>query len=291
MVRSMTGYGRAERRWRGTELTVEVRTVNHRFSELNVKLPRALAHLEPAVKETLTMLFARGRVDLSVSLNGRGDSERAVTVDPRLARSYIRQLRGLQREYGLKGELEIGHLAGVRELLTISDAPSLPPGTGRTVTQLLRRAARQVEAMRQAEGKALAADLKRRLAVIEEAIGRVRRRLPAVIEHHHRRLAARAAELAGGAVAPERLAQEVALFAERCDVSEELVRLASHVGQFRAHLKSREPVGRTLDFLLQEMNREVNTLGSKANDAAIASDVIALKGELEKIREQVQNVQ
>jgi uncharacterized protein (TIGR00255 family) len=291
MVRSMTGYGRAERRWRGTEMAVELRTVNHRFSELNVKLPKSLAHLEPAVKETLTALFARGRVDLSVSMNGRGGSEREVTVDPRLARSYIRQLRGLQREYGLRGELEIGHLAGVRELLTISDAPSLPPGAGRTVTQLLRRAARQVEAMRQAEGKALAVDLERRLAMIEEAIERVRRRLPSVIEHYHRRLAARAAELAGGAVVPERLAQEVALFAERCDVSEELVRLASHVGQFRTHLKSKEPVGRTLDFLLQEMNREVNTLGSKANDAAITSDVVALKGELEKIREQVQNVQ
>ncbi|HXZ24656.1 MAG TPA: DUF1732 domain-containing protein, partial [Nitrospiria bacterium] len=114
---------------------------------------------------------------------------------------------------------------------------------------------------------------------------------PAVIEAYHRRLAARAAELAGGAIGPERLAQEVALFAERCDVSEELVRLVSHIEQFRGHLKSKEPVGRTLDFLLQEMNREVNTLGSKANDAAISSEVVALKGELEKIREQVQNVE
>jgi uncharacterized protein (TIGR00255 family) len=291
MVRSMTGYGRAERRWRGTEMAVELRTVNHRFSELNVKLPKSLAQLEPAVKEMLTVLFSRGRVDLSVSVNGRGSAERELTVDPRLARSYVRQLRKLQREYGLRGELEIGHLAGVRELLTISEAPSLPPGTGRTVIQLLRRAARQVEAMRQAEGKALATDLERRMAVIEEAIERVRRRLPSVIEHYHRRLAARVAELAGGAVVPERLAQEVALFAERCDVSEELVRLASHVGQFRTHLKSKEPVGRTLDFLLQEMSREVNTLGSKANDAVISSDVVALKGELEKIREQVQNVE
>jgi uncharacterized protein (TIGR00255 family) len=270
---------------------VELRTVNHRFSELNVKLPRALAHLEPAVKATLTALFARGRVDLSVSLNGRGGIERDVVVDTRLAHSYIKQLRGLQRQYGLRGELEIGHLAGVRELLTISEAPSLPPAAGRTVTQLLRRAARQVEAMRRVEGKALAADLERRLAVIEGAVERVRRRLPSVIESYHRRLAARAAELAGGAIAPERLAQEVALYAERCDVSEELVRLASHVGQFRDHLKSKEPVGRTLDFLLQEMNREVNTLGSKANDAMITSEVVLLKGELEKIREQVQNVE
>lgn len=291
MVRSMTGYGRAERRWRGTEVTVEVRTVNHRFSELNIKLPKSLAHLEPAVKETLAALFARGRIDLSVTLNGRGSAEREVTVDPRLARSYIRQLRGLQRQYGLRGELEIGHLAGVRELLTISEALSLPSGADRTVTRLLRRAARQVEVMRQAEGKALTADLERRLGVIEDTIEHVRRRLPSVIEHYHRRLAARAAELAGGVVMPDRLAQEVALFAERCDVSEELVRLASHLGQFRTHLKSKKPVGRTLDFLLQEMNREVNTLGSKANDAEITSDVVALKGELEKIREQVQNVE
>jgi uncharacterized protein (TIGR00255 family) len=145
--------------------------------------------------------------------------------------------------------------------------------------------------MRRAEGKSLAADLERRLTVIEGAMERVGQRLPSVIEQYHRRLSARVAELAGGPIAPERLAQEVALFAERCDVSEELVRLASHVGQFRSHLKSREPVGRTLDFLLQEMNREVNTLGSKANDVLISSEVVALKGELEKIREQVQNVQ
>ena len=291
MVRSMTGYGRAERRWGGHEMAVELRTVNHRFSELNVKLPRSLAHLEPAVKEELTALFARGRVDLSVSLNGRGGVEREVVVDARLARSYIRQLRGLQRQYGLQGELEIGDLAGVRELLTISEAPLLPPAVGRTVTELLRRAARQVDAMRRAEGKALSADLERRLAVIESAVERIRHRLPSVIDSYHRRLAARAAELAGGVIAPERLAQEVALYAERCDVSEELVRLASHVAQFRDHLKSKEPVGRTLDFLLQEMNREVNTLGSKANDAMVSSEVVVLKGELEKIREQVQNVE
>jgi uncharacterized protein (TIGR00255 family) len=291
MVRSMTGYGRAERRGQGIEMAVELRTVNHRFSELNIKLPRSLAHLEPKVKETLAALFARGRVDLSVSLNGRGSVEREVVVDSRLARSYIKQLRGLQRQYGLRGELEIGHLAGVRELLTISEAPSLSPAAGRIVTQLLRRAARQVEAMRRAEGKALAVDLEQRLAVVEGAVKRVRQRLPAVIDAYHRRLAARAAELAGGAIAPERLAQEVALYAERCDVSEELVRLASHVEQFRGHLKSREPIGRTLDFLLQEMNREVNTLGSKANDAMITTEVVALKGELEKIREQVQNVE
>ncbi|MBI3621495.1 MAG: YicC family protein [Nitrospirae bacterium] len=287
----MTGYGRAERRGQGIEMAVELRTVNHRFSELNIKLPRSLAHLEPAVKESLTALFARGRVDLSVSLNGRGGVERELVVDGRLARSYIKQLRGLQRQYGLRGELEIGHLAGVRELLTISEAPSLPPAAGRMVTQLLRQAARQVEAMRRAEGKALAADLEQRLTVIEGAVERVRRRLPSVIESYHRRLAARAAELAGGAIAPERLAQEVALYAERCDVSEELVRLASHVAQFRAHLRGKEPIGRTLDFLLQEMNREVNTLGSKANDAMITSEVVGLKGELEKIREQVQNVE
>jgi uncharacterized protein (TIGR00255 family) len=287
----MTGYGRAERRGQGIEMAVELRTVNHRFSELNIKLPRSLAHLEPVLKESLTALFARGRVDLSVSLNGRGGVEREVAVDGRLARSYIKQLRGLQRQYGLQGELEIGHLAGVRELLTISEAPSLPPSAGRMVTQLLRQAARQVEAMRRAEGKALAADLERRLTVIEGAVERVRRRLPSVIESYHRRLATRAAELAGGAIAPERLAQEVALYAERCDVSEELVRLASHVAQFREHLRGREPIGRTLDFLLQEMNREVNTLGSKANDAMITSEVVGLKGELEKIREQVQNVE
>jgi len=291
MVRSMTGYGRAEQRGRGVEMAVELRTVNHRFAELNIKLPRSLAHLEPKVKETLTALFARGRVDLSVSLNGRGGVEREVVVDDRLARSYIKQLRGLQRQYGLRGELEIGHLAGVRELLTISEAPTLPPTTGRTLTQLLRRAARQVETMRRAEGKALAADLERRLTVVEGAVERVREQLPAVIESYHRRLAARAAELAGGSIAPERLAQEVALYAERCDVSEELVRLASHIDQFRGHLKSREPVGRTLDFLLQEMNREVNTLGSKANDAVITTEVVVVKGELEKIREQVQNVE
>lgn len=291
MIASMTGYGRAERRWRGIEMAVELRTVNHRFSELNVKLPKSLAHLEPDVKEELSALFARGRVDLSVSVNGRGDLGREVVVDGRLARSYIRQLRQLQRRYGLRGELEIGHLAGVRDLLAIRESPSLPRATDRVVAQLLRNAARQVRGMRRAEGRELAADLERRLAAIEASIGRVRRQLPQVLAQYQRRLMARSSELAGLPIPQERLAQEVAIFAERCDVSEELVRLGSHVKQFRAHVRAGGAIGRTLDFLVQEMNREVNTLGSKANDARISSEVVTLKGELEKIREQVQNVE
>jgi uncharacterized protein (TIGR00255 family) len=291
MVQSMTGYGRAERHHRGMELTVELRAVNHRFAELNVKLPRLLAHLEPRLKEELTKRFARGRVDLSVSVNGKGGDRRQVQLDVELTRSYIQQLRRVQRQYGLKGELEIGHLSGIRELLTISEAPALPPGIEPAIDRLLRSAVRQAQRMRQAEGRALGADLGRRLDVIERAIGRVRRQLPIALAAYQRRLQARIAELAGVPVGQERVAQEVALYAERCDVSEELVRLASHVDQFRTHLKASAPVGRTLDFLLQEMNREVNTLGSKANDALISSEVVVLKGELEKVREQVQNVE
>ncbi len=291
MILSMTGYGRAERQWHGIEMAVELRTVNHRFAELSVKLPRSLAHLEPDVKQKLSALFARGRIDLSVNINGRGDVGREAVIDGRLARSYIQQLRRLQRQYGLRGELEIGHLAGVRELLSIRETSAVPPATGRVVTQLLAAAARKVQTMRRAEGRELAVDLAKRLGAMETAIGRVQAQLPKVVEQYQRRLLTRVAELAGLPVAPERLAQEVALFAERCDVTEEVVRLGSHLKQFRAHMKAGGAVGRTLDFLVQEMGREINTIGSKANDAAISADVVALKGELEKIREQVQNVE
>ncbi|MEW6324626.1 MAG: YicC/YloC family endoribonuclease [Nitrospirota bacterium] len=287
----MTGYGRAEMRWRGIEMAVELRTVNHRFSELSLKLPKSLAHLEPSMKEQLSARFARGRIDLAINVNGRGETGREVAVDEWLAGRYIQQLRRLQRRHGLRGELQIGDLARVRELVTVRESFSLPSGADRIIGQLVQRAARRVAGMRRAEGKALAADLARRLGALEAAIGRVRERAPLVVEHYQRRLRARASELAGAPVAPERLAQEAALFADRSDVSEELVRLDSHVKQFRAHVKTGGPVGRTLDFLVQEMGREINTIGSKANDAAISSDVVAMKGELEKIREQVQNVE
>ena len=287
----MTGYGRAEHRQGNVDVAVEVRTVNHRFSELSLKLPRAMVHLERRLKQQAANAFARGRVDLSVSISGRGGQSRQIVLDPDLTSQYIRQLRRLQHQHGLRGELQIGDLSGVRELLTINEFQPAPRVVDPVVGRLLSRAIQKAQSMRRTEGRALARDLQRRLQRIEQAVRRVTHRLPTVLSRYQQRLQARVSELAGVPIQQERLAQEVALYAERCDVTEELVRLSSHLRQFRSHVKSVVPVGRTMEFLIQEMNREINTLGSKANDSVISTEVIALKAELEKIREQVQNVE
>ncbi len=293
MMKSMTGYGRREGTWKGGAVTLELRAVNHRYCEMVVRLPKMLSSLEDGIKRAVLRRILRGRVEASVALQGQPEGVKTLSLDRPLAKQYYRAFRELQRQLGVPGAVDLAMLAGSRELITVTERPlGEDRQLTRTVLRLVGGALSDLEAMRRREGAALARDIKKRLRIIAAARAQIERRMPVVVREYFSRMKARVEKLVGEGKADDtRLNHELASYADRCDVTEELTRIRSHLAQFDLAFKSREPVGRMLDFLLQEMGREVNTLGSKANDAEISLSVVRMKGELEKIREQVQNIE
>lgn len=293
MIRSMTGYGRQEAAWKDGTLVVEIRSVNHRFLDITCRIPKSLSSFEEACKEAVQRHCHRGRVDVTLTINGARQGRKQITLDRDLAVQYCGALRDLKKQLRLSGRLDINTLAGVRELVTVSEEAGGPDKA------LLKLAGRLVEAalkelvlMREREGQALSLAILGHLDAIEQTRTTVAEQAPRLVEAAFSKLKARVENLLQGpAVDEARLHQEIALLADRSDVTEELVRLGSHLQQFRETLAKSGTIGKTLDFLLQEMGREVNTLGSKANDAGIASTVVQMKTVLEKIREQVQNIE
>ncbi len=292
MIRSMTGYGRREANWGHGSVSVEVRAVNHRFCEIVVRLPRSLSALEEEFKALIQRRCARGRVECIVSLSGGRETEKVLSLDRSLARRYHRLLADLQQELKLGGEINVALLAGFRDILITTEQPIAEKGLERIVKRLAAGAIMDLDVMRRREGTTLAGDMKARLHRIREAVEQVAARVPLSVQAHFERMKGRVQKLIGaGEVDMPRLHQELAVYADRCDITEELTRLGSHLVQFETGLKGQEAVGRTLDFLLQEMGREVNTIGSKANDSEISTQVVRVKAELEKVREQVQNIE
>lgn len=292
MMRSMTGFGRGEAASQFGRIVVEMKAVNHRFSEVVCRMPRQFNALEEQVRKLVQGKVSRGRIDLFVSWDAAAQA-RGVKVDKELAMAYYNSLKELAEEIGSNSELTLDTLAKLPDVLKVGEGEV----TAEQLWPLLQSAALQAVtnliAMRQREGDALADELHARLVTIEALGESVAERAPQVVEDYRNRLTRRLDELLpqGHTVDPQRLAQEVAIFADRSDVAEELQRLASHIAQFRQTLQENEAVGRKLDFLVQELGREVNTIGSKANDAAITNQVVTAKAELEKIREQVQNIE
>jgi uncharacterized protein (TIGR00255 family) len=292
MIKSMTGYGRREAASASGSVAVEARSVNHRFCEVVTRLPRGLAMLEEELKRLVQRTCARGRIELIVTVSSGRDGAKRLSLDRPLAAQYHRVLRDLKQHLKLPGQVDLALLAGFRELFSTSDQAVDEKKLAASVKKLATQAVADLDRMRRSEGEALARDVRERLHTIGDVVEVVRTRVPSVAQEALDRMKLRIEKLvAGDAPDPARLRQELAVFADRYDVSEELTRLDSHLEQFASTLESREPVGRTLDFLLQEMGREVNTIGSKANDAQIAAQVVQLKSELEKIREQVQNIE
>ncbi|TLY42885.1 MAG: YicC family protein [Nitrospirae bacterium] len=292
MITSMTGYGRREAVWRGGSVVAELRSVNHRFCEVVIRLPRALSSLEDDFKRRIQRRCTRGRVELAVSLHGGKDSGRTISLDRSLAKQYHRLLGDLKQDLRLGGTIDVALLAGFRDIVSVSDQPVVDRRMTGIVRRLMTGALADLDAMRRREGAALARDAKSRMQVVRQAAASIATRTPLVVQEYFERMKARVEKLVGSGQADSgRLHQEIALYADRCDVTEELTRLESHLAQFTAALNSRGPVGKTLDFLLQEMGREVNTIGSKANDAEISTHVVQIKSELEKVREQVQNIE
>jgi uncharacterized protein (TIGR00255 family) len=292
MIRSMTGFGRRQAPWKDGTLTIEIRSVNHRFLEIACRLPRALTAQEEVFKKAVQQRCSRGRVDMTVTIQSGKGRAGTVNLDQALAKQYHRALRTLKNSLKLSGTIDVALIAGLRDVLAVSDQVPEDPKLARLAHKLALQALDDLESMRVQEGAALAKDMSGRLQTIKEHRSAIAHRSPALIEETFERMKQRIEKLLGSEV-PDipRLHQELAIYAERGDITEEIVRLDSHMIQFDQQLNRAESVGKTLDFLLQEMGREVNTIGSKANDAEIASHVVHMKAELERIREQVQNVE
>lgn len=292
MIRSMTGYGRKEAAWSGGTVVVEVRSVNNRFCEVSVRLPRGLTVLEDHLKGLAQTQCARGRVELTVSIPGGRETKRTLQVDRLLAKQYHGLLQQIQRELKLGGTIDVSLVAGMKDVLHVTEEPVDDSGLQTLIKKLAAGALADLDRMRRREGKALAAHLEALLRTLEQDRQAVAVRVPQAQQEHLARMRARVEKLLeSGRADAGRLEQELAILADKSDISEEIARLDSHLAQFRQTLKVAAPAGKTLDFLTQEMGREINTMGSKANDSQLSQHVIRMKGGLEKIREQTQNVE
>ncbi len=290
-MRSMTGYGRGTATFEGRQLAVELSAVNRKQAEISLSLPRALLELEPRVRDEINAHISRGRLTVAVGLHAKGGTK-GNAINLPAAKSYREQLEALKKTLKLSGEITLDQVLrgpGVLDFETIEiDTNAAWPA----LKKALKAALDQFVKMRQSEGEALAADLRKRVLAIQLNVKTVGVLAPKVMEHHRGTLLDRAAK-AGLEIenSDERLLKEIVFFADRSDISEELTRLRSHLDQFFGQLSKDEPVGRTLDFLLQEMFRETNTIGNKANFLAISQIIVGMKTELEKLREQVQNIE
>lgn len=294
MIKSMTGYGVAERDLPLGKVVVEVRSVNHRYLDISLRLPRGLFTLEPTVRDLVKKWISRGRVELIMRIDPSTSTvpRYRLEADTNLAVEYIHLLDTLKETLGLKGELTIDHIAGVREIVPFLEAKEDTELYGEGIASITEQALGTLDESRRKEGEALEADLMGRLEAARKLTEEIKGKAPSVVDAYRERLRERVRALLEGSDFDERrFHQEVAYFAERSDVSEEVIRMESHLRQFESKLKEQGPTGRGLDFILQEMNRESNTIGAKATDIDIAHKVIELKGELERMREQVQNIE
>ena len=292
MVKSMTGYGRASEKKNGRDITVEVRSVNNRYLDCTVKMPRAYIFAEDAVKAGVQKAISRGKVDVFITIDSSGADETVVALNRPLAESYYKALLEINEVCGLSGEISAAAIAKFPDVLTVTKAEEDLEAVAADLCAVLEDALAAYNTMRATEGARLAEDIGGRLTTIERITGMVEERSPQTVAEYRQRLTAKMEEVLQSTTIDEsRILTEAAIFADKVAVDEETVRLRSHVSQLRTMLESDEPMGRKMDFLIQEVNRESNTIGSKCNDIAIARDVVALKAEVEKIREQVQNIE
>lgn len=292
MIKSMTSYGRGQSQAGDGAWIVELRTVNSRYLDHHLRVPSGIIGLEERIKKHLATRLVRGRVNLSIKSSGAAQAPPRLVLNRPLVREYRRVLGELREELGVGQEPSLDHFLGNRDLILAEEADPDLDALWEQIVPALDAALDEAEAMRQEEGANLAADLAARLNRLDELFDQVSESAPQVVESYRLRLEERLSKLCENPeVDPQRLAYEVALMADKCDITEEAVRAQSHLAQFRTFLESSEPVGRKMDFLLQELNREANTSGSKLPDAVAGQLVVEIKSELERIREQVQNIE
>lgn len=292
MVLSMTGYGRAGALLHGRDIKVELRSVNARFFEYSSRLPRSCAFLEDKLKKMVASKVSRGKVELNLSIQTVTAADTVVTVNWQLAQGYRAALNAISEKMDLKNDVTSGMLARFPDVLTQTAAPTDEDELWQDVQSVAQQAIDAFVAMRATEGEKLKEDVEGRLTTIETLVGQIEKDSAGRVQAYSDKLYARLQELLGDCNIDEgRLVTEAAIFADKTAIDEETVRLHSHVAQYREILEMNEPVGRKLDFLTQELNRESNTIGSKCQDVAITRLVVELKSEIEKIREQIQNIE
>ena len=291
MINSMTGLGRAEETVNGRDIIVEVKSVNHRFFDFSSRVPRAYGFLEEKLKNSLQSRIQRGKIDVFVDLETIDDTSAQVKVNHTLAAGYVNALREMSSAYGLRDDISANTIAKFPDVLVVSHTPEDEEAVWQQVSQVLQKALVPFLAMRAAEGEKMKEDILGRAQKILEIVGFVEERSPQTVEDYRRRLSDRISELTAAAADEQRILTETAVFADKVSVAEETVRLRSHISQFTNMLAAGGAMGRRLDFLVQEMNREANTIGSKCVDAQIAHRVVDMKAEIEKIREQIQNIE
>lgn len=292
MIKSMTGFGRVQETVDGMNITVELRSVNHRYFEFTAKVPRTYGFLEEKLKTFTNTLVARGKVECYVAVEQLEESETTVSVNTSLAKGYVDALRQLSEKFGLTADISAGALSRYPDVLVLQKTAADEDRIWNAVRTITEKAVRRFIEMRETEGTKLKADILSRADTILEHVAFVEERSPQTVKEYNEKLKQRMEELLGSTqVDEQRLLTEAAIFADKIAVDEETVRLRSHISQLRTFMEADEPIGRKLDFLVQEINREANTIGSKAQDVEIAKRVIAIKAEVEKIREQVQNIE
>jgi len=292
----MTGYGRGEAMMNGLRLTAEVRSVNHRFCEISVRLPRALSNFEAEARKLVTERLSRGKISVAVTWGGEGEHPAEPTatlrLDSKAADRYLELLRELKTKYGLTGEVDLKSFAALPNIFIWEDPASDPEHYGSLLREVVVKATEDILRMKELEGETLRGDLETRVESIRKRVARIRERAPDRVRDVRARLRERVnVLLEDGEIPEERVAQEIAILSDRLDCTEECVRLEAHCGHFLKLLEDESTPGRKLNFLLQEMNREINTIGSKSSDVPIVEQVVEVKEELERIREQVQNIE
>ena len=292
MIRSMTGFGRAQASVEGYNITVEIRSVNHRYFEFYAKIPRTYSFLEEKIKSTLSTGISRGKVECSVQIEATADESVVVSVNEPLARGYVDAIGSIAETFALKDDLTALSLARFSDVLSITKAPVDEDALWEKVEPVIKEALNGFIAMRETEGAKLSKDVLSRGELILENVSYIEERSPETVKQYSEKLLERMRNVLGDTQIDEaRILTEAAIYADKVAVAEETVRLRSHIDQLRTMIQSSEAIGRKLDFLVQEINREANTIGSKAQDVDIARRVIDIKAEVEKIREQIQNIE
>jgi uncharacterized protein (TIGR00255 family) len=291
MVYSMTGFGRGKKANDRLTITVEMKSVNHRFCEVTVRMPRQLLMFEDKIKKVVLQYVKRGRVEVFVNVEGEGLTKKKLQVDWQLLGDYYQILQEANERFALQDRVTLSQLFSLEGVTEIVEEEAGNEEIEQLLIDATHEAALQLKGMREAEGRALINDIREQLSFITECAFKIQRFAPEVSEQYRERMVKRVGEFLQGTIDEARILTEVAIFAEKADINEELKRIHSHVEQFTAAIGSDAPIGRKLDFLVQELNREINTIGSKANDSRIALQVVEMKSALEKIKEQVQNIE
>ncbi len=292
MIKSMTGYGRAVKSFEGREITVELRSVNNRFLDCNVKMPRQFSYAEDRIKQMVKEHISRGKVDVFITINNTADEQVAISLNKPVVEGYLAAMRIMTEEYSVDSSITVADIARLPDVFSVEKPEIDEEARAAEIYETVSQALDQYDDMRLTEGQALKLDLMSRRTTILELVARVEARSPITVCEYRTRLENKLREvLESSNIDESRILTEAAVFADKVAVDEETVRLRSHLDQLKAMLEEKGSIGRKLDFLLQEMNREANTIGSKGNDIEQARTVVEIKAELEKIREQIQNIE